>query len=492
MTMPAPLSAAALAAEVLAGRRKAVDIAAEAHSRAEAANPSLGAFLSLDRGRVLAEAEAVDRRIAAGERPPLAGVPVAVKDNLSALGHPCTCASKILANYRPPYDATVVRKLKEAGAVVLGKTNLDEFAMGSSNENSAFGPVRNPWDPRRTPGGSSGGSAAAVAAGLAPISLGSDTGGSIRQPAAFTGTVGLKPTYGRVSRYGLVAFGSSLDQIGPFARNVRDAALVLGAIEGADAADATVSSRPGEDYLANLESGVAGLRVGLPEEYFGDAVDPDVREAVEKGVAALERGGARIVRVKLPHTPYAIPVYYIVATAEASSNLARFDGVRFTHRSAEGDDLFRLFAASRFEGFGPEVRRRILLGTYCLSSGYYDAYYERALRVRTLIARDFDEAFRTCDVLAAPTTPTPAFKLGEKSSDPLQMYLSDILTGAGNLAGVPGLVTPCGFVVRDGAKLPVGLQLTGPRWSEGLLFRAGRAVERDLGLADLAAPEAVR
>ena len=492
--MPTVETAASVAAAVRSGRRKAADVVAAHVDTIERRNPELGAFLAIDRSRAMADAAEVDRRIAAGERPPLAGVPIAVKDNLGVIGYPCTCGSKILAKYRPPYDATAVVRLKQAGAVVIGKTNMDEFAMGSSNENSAFGPVRNPWDLARTPGGSSGGSAAAVAAGLCPISLGSDTGGSIRQPAAFTGTVGLKPTYGRVSRYGLVAFGSSLDQIGPFARSVGDAAAVLSAMEGADPADATSRERAVEDYASTLDSGVAGLRIGLPDEYFGDAVDADVQASIMAAVQALEKAGARIVRVKLPHTSYAIPVYYIVATAEASSNLARFDGVRFGHRSAAGDDLAKLFSETRHEGFGKEVRRRILLGTFCLSSGYYDAYYERALRVRTLISRDFEQAFRECDVIASPTTPTPAFRLGEKSSDPLQMYLSDILTGACNLAGLPGLVVPSGFVQRESVRLPVGLQLMGPHWSEGTLFRAGRTIERAFGHENLAAtaPEAVR
>ncbi len=492
--MPTVETASSVAASVRSGRKKAADVVAAHVDAIERRNPGLGAFLSIERDRAMADAAEIDRRVSEGEQLPLAGVPIAVKDNLGVIGYPCTCGSKMLAGYRPPYDATAVIRLKQAGAVVVGKTNMDEFEMGSSTENSAFGPVRNPWDLARTPGGSSGGSAAAVAAGLCPVSLGSDTGGSIRQPAAFTGTVGLKPTYGRVSRYGLVAFGSSLDQIGPFARSVGDAAAVLSAIEGADPADATSQARPAENYASTLDAGVAGLRIGLPDEYFGDAVDADVKASIMAAVQAMEKAGARIVRVKLPHTPYAIPVYYIVATAEASSNLARFDGVRYTHRSPAGDDLLKLFSETRREGFGPEVRRRILLGTFCLSSGYYDAYYERALRVRTLIARDFDEAFRNCDLIASPTTPTPAFKIGEKSSDPLQMYLSDILTGACNLAGLPGLVVPSGFVTRESGRLPVGLQLMGPHWSEGLLFRAGRTVERAFGFENLTAPapEAVR
>ncbi|HYC76094.1 MAG TPA: Asp-tRNA(Asn)/Glu-tRNA(Gln) amidotransferase subunit GatA [Planctomycetota bacterium] len=481
-------TAVEIAKAVQSGARSAVDVVSERLAAIEKIDGRLGAFLGVDRNAALAEAREADRRVKEGERLPLAGVPVAIKDNLCCVGYACTCGSRMLETWRPPYDATVVARLKAAGAVVIGKTNLDEFAMGSSCENSAYKPTRNPWDLARTPGGSSGGSAAAVAAALAPLALGSDTGGSIRQPAAFSGVVGFKPTYGRVSRYGLVAFASSLDQIGPFARTVEDAALCTRIIAGRDERDATSADQPLDDLVAELKTPVRGLTIGLPDEYFGDAVDDDVKAAVTSAAKALEKAGVQSVRVKLPHTPYAIPVYYIVATAEASSNLARFDGVHYGRRAKGAADVGALFAESRREGFGAEVRRRILLGTYCLSSGYYDAYYDRALRVRSLIARDFSLAFGQCDAVLCPVTPTPAFKIGEKSDDPLKMYLSDVLTGACNLAGLPGLTVPCGFATRDGAKLPVGAQLIGPRWSESLLFRLGRAIEASAGVVDVASP----
>jgi aspartyl-tRNA(Asn)/glutamyl-tRNA(Gln) amidotransferase subunit A len=480
VTRPGPDTAAGIAAEVGARAVRAEDVARRHLERIARLGERLGAFLSVDEEQTLREAREVDARIARGERLPLAGVPIAVKDNICALGWRTTCGSRMLETFRAPYDATVTLRFRKAGAVVIGKTNMDEFAMGSSTENSAFFPARNPWDPGRTPGGSSGGSAAAVAAGLAPIALGSDTGGSIRQPAALTGTVGLKPTYGRVSRYGLVAFGSSLDQIGPLARTVEDAAMLFDAIAGPDPLDATCALGEAAPAVNSLGGGVRGLRVGLPKEYFGDAVDPQVRQAVDAAARALEKAGATLVPVALPHTPHAIPTYYIVATAEASSNLARYDGVHWGHRAAGATDIDRLFAESRREGFGREVRRRILLGTFCLSSGYHDAYYERALRVRSLLKADFDAAFRACDLLVAPTSPTCAFRLGERTSDPLQMYLSDVLTGALNLAGVPGLVVPCGLARVDGTELPVGAQLIGPAFSEALLFRAGQVVEAAL------------
>ncbi len=440
-------------------------------------NASLGAYLAVDRERSLAEADAIDARIRAGERLPLAGVPVAVKDNLHAQGFPTTCASRMLEGFRPPYDATVVTRLKAAGAVVLGKTNLDEFAMGSSTENSAFHVCRNPWDTTRIPGGSSGGSATAVAADLAPCALGSDTGGSIRQPAALTGTVGLKTTYGRVSRYGLVAFASSLDQVGPMTRRVEDAALLHDVIAGHDPNDATTSSRPVGLAIPSLRQGVKGLRIGIPDEYFTDAVDPQVRARVEAAGKALEGEGATLHRISLPHTAHAIPTYYIVATSEASSNLARYDGVHYGQRNPDAIDINGVYFGSRSKYLGKEVKRRILLGTWCLSSGFYDAFYDRALRVRSLLKADFDAAFTKVDLVLCPTTPTAAFKLGEKVADPVQMYLADILTGACNLAGIPGVSVPCGTVSVDGCDLPVGAQLMGPNWSEALLLRAAYVIE---------------
>jgi aspartyl-tRNA(Asn)/glutamyl-tRNA(Gln) amidotransferase subunit A len=474
---PLPTTATAIARDVAARKCTAEEVARFHLDRIALLGARLGAFLSVDPDQTLAEARAVDARAAKGEPMALAGVPIAVKDNICAVGWRATCGSRILENFRPPYDATATERFRAAGAVIVGKTNMDEFAMGSSTENSAFYPARNPWDLERTPGGSSGGSAVAVSAGLAAVALGSDTGGSVRQPAALTGVVGLKPTYGRVSRYGLVAFGSSLDQIGPFGRNVEDAARIFDVIAGPDPRDATCALAPAQQAVAGLREGVRGLKVGLPEEYFGDAVDAPVREAVMAAARALEKAGATLVKVRLPHTPYAIPTYYIVATAEASSNLARYDGVHYGHRAEGAPDIEKLFAESRREGFGREVRRRILLGTFCLSSGYHDAYYDRALRVRSLLKQDFDEAFKICDVLIGPTSPTPAFKLGERVADPLKMYVSDILTGALNLAGVPGLVVPCGTVAAGGQELPVGAQLIGPYFSEALLFRAGQVVE---------------
>jgi aspartyl-tRNA(Asn)/glutamyl-tRNA(Gln) amidotransferase subunit A len=386
-----------------------------------------------------------------------------------------TCASKILEGFVPPYDATVVARLRAAGAVFMGKTNMDEFAMGSSTENSAFGTTKNPWARDRIPGGSSGGSAAAVAADECLGALGSDTGGSIRQPAACCGVVGFKPTYGRVSRYGLVAFASSLDQIGPFAKDVEDCALLLNAIAGHDANDSTSADVPRPDYTAELKTGVRGLRVGVPKEYFIPGMNRDVEAAVKDAIRALEREGARIEDVSLPNTEYAVAVYYLLATAEASSNLARYDGVRYGYRAKAPTNLMDLYSRSRAEGFGPEVKRRIMLGTYALSSGYYDAYYVKAQRVRTLIKRDFDRAFERVDVIATPTAPTPAFRIGEKTQDPLQMYLSDIFTISVNLAGVPALSMPCGF---SGEGLPIGLQLIGKPFAESTILRAAAAYER--------------
>jgi len=407
--------------------------------------------------------------------PPLAGIPLAIKDVLCTRGVRTTCGSRILDNFTPPYDATVVARLTQAGALLLGKTNMDEFAMGSSTENSAFGPTHNPWDLDRVPGGSSGGSAAAVAAELCAGALGTDTGGSIRQPGGFCGVVGLKPTYGRVSRYGLVACASSLDQAGPMTRDVEDAALLLQAMAGHDPRDSTSAALPVPDYTAGLREGVGGLRVGIPREYIVPGMEPAVEAAVREALAALERLGARIVEVSLPHTPYAVAVYYLVATAEASSNLGRYDGVKYGYRAPHAAHLVEMYQETRREGFGPEVKRRIMLGTYALSAGYYDAYYLKALKVRTLIRQDFTEAFRECDLLLAPTSPTAAFRLGEKTADPLQMYLSDIFTISVNLAGIPAISVNCGFTT-DG--LPIGVQLMGKPFDEGTLLRATYAYEQ--------------
>ncbi len=412
-------------------------------------------------------------------------MPVAIKDNLCTVGVPTTCGSRMLQDYRPPYDATVIARLKAADAVLIGRTNMDEFAMGSSTENSAFGPTRNPWDTDRIPGGSSGGSAVAVAADLAPLALGSDTGGSIRQPAALCGVVGMKPTYGRVSRYGLVAFASSLDQIGPFAHTVGDAALLLNVIAGHDPMDATSVDRPVPDYLANLEIPPSPLRIGLVHEFFGEGLDPEVEAAVREAVRVYESEGAEIQEVSLPHSKYGAPAYYLVAPAECSSNLARYDGTIFGHRAEDFEPttdeekdippLIRMMMASRAEGFGPEVKRRIMLGTFALSAGYADQYYNQALKVRRKIRGDFDEAFKGVDVLIGPTSPTPAFRLGERAGDPLAMYLSDIYTITGNLAGIAGVSIPCGLTSTN---LPIGLQLLAPAFAEDSLLRIARVFER--------------
>ncbi len=436
------------------------------------------AFLSHDAADALAQADAADREIAAGvtrAAKPLLGVPVALKDVLCVRGQPCQCGSKILGDFRSPYDATVVEKLKAAGAIVFGRLNMDEFAMGSSTENSAFFTTRNPWDPDRVPGGSSGGSAAAVAADECLAALGSDTGGSIRQPAALCGCVGLKPTYGRVSRYGLVAFASSLDQIGPFTKTVRDAATVLEVISGHDRRDSTSVPREVPAYAHNLEGGIRGLKLGLPKEYAIGGLDPEVKAAVDAAVRQLESLGAELVEISLPHTDYAAAAYYIIAPAEASANLARFDGVRYGRR-VNGADPVEMYSNTRGEGFGPEVKRRIILGTYVLSSGYYDAYYLRAQKVRTLIRRDFLNAFERVDAIVTPTTPTPAFRIGERSDDPLQMYLSDIFTISCNLAGICGISLPCGFSREP--KLPIGLQLLGKPFGEETILRLAHAYEQ--------------
>lgn len=436
------------------------------------------AFLSFDEQDALAQAARADQAFAGGAshaQQPLLGVPIALKDVLAVQGQPLGCASKILAKFVSPYNATVVEKLKAAGAVVFGRLNMDEFAMGSSTENSAFFTTRNPWDTSRIPGGSSGGSAAAVAADECLATLGSDTGGSIRQPAALCGCVGLKPTYGRVSRYGLVAFASSLDQIGPFTKDVRDAATLLGVISGLDPRDSTSVPEPVPNYTAALDGNIKGLKLGLPKEYFIGGVDKQVTAAVTAAVKKLEELGAEVVEISLPHTEYAVAVYYIVATAEASANLARFDGIRYGLR-VDGSDPVELYSKTRGAGFGPEVKRRIILGTYVLSSGYYDAYYLRAQKVRTLIRQDFLKAFEKVDLIVTPTTPTAAFKAGEKSNDPMQMYLSDIFTISCNLGGIPGISLPCGFTADP--KLPIGLQLLGKPFGETTLLKAAHAYEQ--------------
>jgi aspartyl-tRNA(Asn)/glutamyl-tRNA(Gln) amidotransferase subunit A len=464
---------AELAAEIRGKRASAVERTREALARAKKLDAAIQSFYRFDEEGALAQARAVDEKVARGEEPgPLAGVPVALKDLFVTQGVETTAGSKILEGWIPPYDGTAVARLKQAGAVILGKLSMDEFAMGSSNENSAYGPVKNPWDLSRVPGGSSGGSAAAVAAGLVAATLGTDTGGSIRQPAALTGVTGLKPTYGRVSRYGVVAFASSLDQVGPFGRSAMDCALVLEAIAGHDPLDATSLEQPVPRYAEAIAGSAKGLRIGVPEEYF-KKTDARVAQPILDAIDALVKAGATRVPIQLPHTDYGIAAYYIVATAEASSNLARYDGVRYGLR-VQSDNLGTMYAKTRAAGFGDEVKRRIMLGTYALRSGYYDAYYVRAQKVRTLIRRDFTSAFEKCDVIATPTSPTTAFKLGEKAADPLEMYLSDVFTIPCNLAGLPGMSVPCGFV--DG--LPVGLQLLGPALGEPVLFRAAGAYQR--------------
>jgi aspartyl-tRNA(Asn)/glutamyl-tRNA(Gln) amidotransferase subunit A len=478
MSTAALWSIASVRAALLAKKTSARELAQDFLKRIDERNPSLNAYLALSPERALAHADQTDAAIAKGATdatlPPLAGVPVAIKDVLSTAGIRTTCGSKILEPYIPAYNATAVERLEAAGAVILGKTNCDEFAMGSSNENSAYGAVRNPVAHDRVPGGSSGGSAAAVAAGLAVASLGTDTGGSIRQPGAFCGIPALMPTYGRVSRYGLIAFASSLDRIGPFTTTVADAAIMLRVLAGHDPKDATSAGAPVPDYAAEAKRDLAGLRIGVPEDYFGAGLDPEVKSKIEAGIALLEKLGARRVPLKMPHTDYAIATYYIIATAEAGSNLARFDGVRYGIR-VSGGTLGDMYRKTREAGFGPEVKRRIMLGTYSLSAGYYDAYYLRAQKVRSLIARDFAEAFEKADVIVTPTTPTPAFKLGEKTADPLQMYLADIYTVTGSLAGVPGISVPCG---KTAIGLPVGLQIFGPHFGESQILRVAHNLEK--------------
>ena len=446
--------------------------------RIEEVDSLVNAYLTVNAEPALEEARHSEERFSRGEQKgELDGIPLALKDIFLTRGIRTTCASKILERFIPPFDATPVAKLRDQGVVILGKLNMDEFAMGSSNEHSAFGPTRNPWDRERVPGGSSGGSAAAVAADECIGALGTDTGGSIRQPAALCGVVGIKPTYGRVSRYGIIAFASSLDQVGPLAKDVEDAALLLKAVAGYDPSDST--SIPGEvpDYQRSLRDGVKGLKIGLPVEYFPEMLDREVRGVVEHASRILERLGAEILSISLPHTDYAGPVYYIIAPSEASSNLARYDGIKYGYRSAEGKDLIDTYFRTRTEGFGPEVKRRIMIGTYALSAGYYDAYYRKAQEVRTLIRRDFEQAFHECDLVLAPTTPTPAFRMGEKMDDPLTMYLSDVFTQTANLAGLPALSLPGG---KSESGLPVGVQLIGPPLREDQIFRVAFALESEI------------
>jgi aspartyl-tRNA(Asn)/glutamyl-tRNA(Gln) amidotransferase subunit A len=490
--MSGPATVRATRDAVRSGARSAVEVCRAALDRIDASDRSLHAFNTVTHDRALARAKALDDHPDRWRDAPLVGVPIALKDNLCTRGVPTTASSRILEHFISPYDATVVSLLEAAGAVMVGKTNCDEFAMGSSTENSAFGPSRNPWAPDRTPGGSSGGSAVAVAADMTPLALGSDTGGSIRQPAAMCGVVGLKPTYGRVSRYGLLAFGSSLDQIGPLTRTVDDAALTLGVIAGADASDATSAPEPVPDYTAALTGDIRGARIGVPRRLMEGGVDSEIARALETALDTLAARGATLVDIDLPHARYAIPVYYLVATAEASSNLARYDGVRYGFRAPGSTELRSMYTHTRAGGFGPEVKRRIMLGTYVLSAGYYDAYYLKAQQVRTLILRDYDRAFEDVDVVAMPTSPIPPFVIGERISDPLQMYLADVFTVSANLAGLPAISIPCGFTrsldapaLADARSseggLPIGMQLTGRRFDEATLLRIADAYERDAG-----------
>ncbi len=457
-----------------AGEISTIELTRAHLERIRALDSQVRAYLTVTEERALAAAEEADRRLSEGDDAPLLGLPLAIKDVLTTEGIVTTAGSRILEGFVPPYTATAVQRLLDAGAVLLGKTNTDEFAMGSSTENSGYFPTHNPWDVQRVPGGSSGGSAAAVAARMALGALGTDTGGSVRQPAAFCGVSTIKPTYGRVSRYGLIAFASSLDQVGAFGRTVEDAALLLGVMAGHDPHDSTSLYAPVPDYLAALSGDVAGLRVGVPREYFIEGIQPEVEQAVRAAIAQLEALGAEVRAISLPHTEHALPVYYLVAPSEASANLARFDGVRYGPR-AQGRTLWETYKATRGQGFGAEVKRRIMLGTYALSAGYYDAYYLKAQKVRTLIKQDFDRAFADVDVIATPTTPTTAFRIGEKTDDPLQMYLSDIFTLAASLAGIPGAVVPCGF---DGQGLPIGLQILGPALGEATVLRTAHAYQQ--------------
>jgi len=474
MSAAASWTVATVRAALLAKKVSARELAAEFYGRIKRRNHELNAYLTLSPERAYAQADRIDASLARGENlPPLAGVPMAIKDVISTRGVRTTCGSKMLENYVPAYDATAVERLEQAGAVLLGKTNCDEFAMGGSNENSAYGPVHNPVAMDRVPGGSSGGSAAAVAAGLAVAALGTDTGGSIRQPGAFCGIPGLMPTYGRVSRYGLVAFASSLDKIGPLAGNVADAAAVISVIAGHDENDSTSAAVDVPDYASEARRPIQGLRIGVPEDYFTEGIDPEVKKKVEAGIALLESIGCKRVPLHMPHTDFATAVYYVLATAEASSNLARYDGVRYGLR-VPGATLTEMYRNTREAGFGAEVKRRIMLGTYVLSSGYYDAYYLRAQSVRTLVARDFEDAFKKADVIVTPTAPTAAFGLGEKMADPLQMYLADIYTVTGSLAGVPGISVACG---KNRTGLPIGMQIFGPHFAEARVLQVAQAFE---------------
>ena len=464
-----------LSASLAGGKVSSVELTQLFLDRIAKLDGGLNAFITVDPARALGEARAADARRAAGETGPLLGIPVAHKDIFCTQGMATTCGSKMLANFVAPYDAHVVEQFAKAGAVLLGKTNMDEFAMGSSNESSFFGPVRNPWRTSAVPGGSSGGSAAAVAARMAPVATGTDTGGSIRQPASLTGISGLKPTYGLVSRYGMIAFASSLDQGGPMGKTAADLAILLNAMTGFDARDSTSLERPKEDYARDLEAPLAGMRIGLPKEYFGDGVDADVAARVREAIRWYEGQGAKVVEITLPNTHLAVPVYYVLAPAEASSNLSRFDGVRYGHRAAEYADLYEMYCKSRAEGFGAEVKRRILVGAYVLSHGYYDAYYLQAQKIRRLIAQSFTEAFTQCDLIMGPVAPSTAFEIGALSSDPVQMYLNDIFTIPASLAGLPGMSIPCGF---DGRGLPVGLQVIGNYFSEARMLNAAHQYQK--------------
>ncbi len=469
--------------EMLAGRQvSAVELTRDVLHRIEQVEDRVKAYISLDPEGAMARAAKADEELRAGTGGPLCGIPLSIKDVLCTEGMRTTCGSRILENFVPPYDATSIMKLKQAGAVLLGKVAMDEFAMGSTSENCAFGPPRNPWNTEYICGGSSGGSAAAVAADECIGSLGTDTGGSIRQPASHCGVVGLKPTYGRVSRYGLVAFASSLDQVGPLTKDVTDCALMMNIISGYDAQDSTSVKQEVPDFRQSLTEGLQGMKVGIPMEYFSKGLDPEVEKAVRQGINSLREAGAETIEVSLPHTDYCVAVYYIVAPAEASSNLARYDGVRYGFRDKSGDTLLDMYKNSRSAGFGDEVKRRIIIGTYALSSGYYDAYYKKASQVRSLIVEDFKKVFGACDVLASPVTPTPAWKLAEKIDDPLSVYLSDILTISANLAGIPGISVPCGF---NGAGLPIGLQLQAAHFQEEKLLRAAYNLEQRLNISHL-------
>ncbi len=465
--------------KIRSGEVSAVQVLTSVFDRIEAVEQRVHAYITLLKDRAFAEAEQADRDIKAGNLKPLTGIPVALKDIFCTQGIRTTCGSHILHNFIPPYDATIVEKLKEAGAVVTGKTNMDEFAMGSSTETSSFGITKNPWDLDRIPGGSSGGSAAAVAAGECIASLGTDTGGSIRQPAALCGVVGMKPTYGRVSRFGMIAFASSLDQGGPFTKDVEDCAIMMNAIAGHDPRESTSVSVDVPDYREFVARDIEGWNVGIPKEYFIEGIDPEVAAAVEKAIGVVEKLGAKCIPVSLPHTEYCLAVYYIVAPSEASSNLARYDGVKYGFRSEKGRELLEMYKKTRSEGFGAEVKRRIMIGTYALSSGYYDAYYKKASQVRALIKKDFDDAFRRCDVILTPTSPTPAFKIGEKTDNPMQMYLSDIFTISTNLAGIPGLSIPCGYTASG---LPIGLQFLAAHFAEEKLIQVASAYEKGAGI----------